>query len=71
MTRDSNHTLPNRSDAMQHHSGKQRSNRSTESLINCVIRVPCTNCVAFSIECRIPVPKRKRANTTRAKDEER
>ncbi|KAI5293296.1 Transcriptional activator of fatty acid utilization, partial [Ascosphaera acerosa] len=23
--------------------------------------VPCTNCVAFSIECRIPAPKRKKA----------
>jgi len=22
--------------------------------------VPCTNCVAFSIECKIPVPKRKK-----------
>ena len=23
--------------------------------------VPCTNCVAFSIECKIPTPKRKKA----------
>jgi hypothetical protein len=22
--------------------------------------VPCTNCVAFSIECKIPAPKRKK-----------
>ncbi|KFA73635.1 hypothetical protein S40288_02610 [Stachybotrys chartarum IBT 40288] len=25
--------------------------------------VPCTNCVAFSIECRIPAPKRKKVQT--------
>merc|ERR1711939_377170 len=31
--------------------------------------VPCTNCVAFSIECRIPVPKRKRAGTAKTKEE--
>lgn len=32
--------------------------------------VPCTNCVAFSIECKIPLPKRKRAQT-RSKDSDR
>ncbi|OLN95606.1 Cutinase transcription factor 1 alpha 1, partial [Colletotrichum chlorophyti] len=26
--------------------------------------VPCTNCVAFQIECRIPTPKRKKTNAT-------
>ncbi|KAL2023975.1 hypothetical protein VTK56DRAFT_210 [Thermocarpiscus australiensis] len=26
--------------------------------------VPCTNCVAFQIECRIPTPKRKRAQNS-------
>lgn len=26
--------------------------------------VPCTNCVAFQIECRIPQPKRKKAQGT-------
>ncbi|OBT73977.1 hypothetical protein VF21_06008 [Pseudogymnoascus sp. 05NY08] len=35
--------------------------------------VPCTNCVAFSIECKIPTPKRKKtqaatAGSTRMKD---
>lgn len=25
--------------------------------------VPCTNCVAFQIECRIPTPKRKKAQS--------
>lgn len=29
--------------------------------------VPCTNCVAFSIECRIPTPKRKK-NQAKSKD---
>ncbi|KAF7122435.1 hypothetical protein CNMCM5793_000460 [Aspergillus hiratsukae] len=29
--------------------------------------VPCTNCVAFSIECKIPTPKRKK-NQTKLKD---
>lgn len=33
--------------------------------------VPCTNCVAFSIECKIPVPKRKKTATGRIKDEYR
>ncbi|KAG7287786.1 Cutinase transcription factor 1 alpha [Staphylotrichum longicolle] len=28
--------------------------------------VPCTNCVAFQIECRIPTPKRKKAQSTTA-----
>lgn len=32
--------------------------------------VPCTNCVAFSIECKIPTPKRKK-NQTKAKDDSR
>ena len=31
--------------------------------------VPCTNCVAFSIECKIPTPKRKK--TAAKKDSER
>ena len=30
--------------------------------------MPCTNCTAFSIECRIPTPKRKKTQTSRAKD---
>ncbi|KAJ5096152.1 hypothetical protein NUU61_005508 [Penicillium alfredii] len=32
--------------------------------------VPCTNCVAFSIECKIPTPKRKK-NQTKTKDDSR
>lgn len=33
--------------------------------------VPCTNCVAFQIECRIPTPKRKKAQTGQSKDSDR
>lgn len=38
--------------------------------------VPCTNCVAFSIECRIPTPKRKKTaaqstTTAPSKDSDR
>ncbi|KAL7774116.1 hypothetical protein CFE70_005026 [Pyrenophora teres f. teres 0-1] len=32
--------------------------------------IPCTNCTAFGIECRIPQPKRKKTQTARAKDVE-
>ncbi|EXJ80832.1 hypothetical protein A1O3_07116 [Capronia epimyces CBS 606.96] len=51
-------------------SGKQAGNRRGYTWRITASRVPCTNCVAFSIECRIPIPKRKRASTARAKDEE-
>ncbi|KAI9795029.1 MAG: Transcriptional activator of fatty acid utilization [Peltula sp. TS41687] len=30
--------------------------------------VPCHNCVAFSVECKIPPPKRKRTQQAKAKD---
>jgi hypothetical protein len=35
--------------------------------------IPCTNCVAFSIECRIPQPKRKKPQsaTGQSKDSDR
>ncbi|KIW19477.1 hypothetical protein PV08_00049 [Exophiala spinifera] len=56
---------------------RQRASRACETCharkVRCdaaSLGVPCTNCVAFSIECRIPVPKRKRAGTSRAKDDE-
>ena len=32
--------------------------------------VPCTNCVAFSIECKIPAPKRKKGQN-KAKESDR
>ncbi|KAL8788667.1 MAG: hypothetical protein Q9213_001595 [Squamulea squamosa] len=53
---------------------KQRASRACETCHARKVRcdaanlgVPCTNCVAFSIECRIPAPKRKKAQG-KAKD---
>ncbi|KAK0645579.1 fungal-specific transcription factor domain-containing protein [Cercophora newfieldiana] len=47
---------------------RQRASRACETCharkVRCdaaSLGVPCTNCVAFSIECRIPQPKRKKA----------
>ncbi|KAL1961988.1 hypothetical protein VTN77DRAFT_679 [Rasamsonia byssochlamydoides] len=46
---------------------RQRASRACETCharkVRCdaaSLGVPCTNCVAFSIECRIPTPKRKK-----------
>ncbi|KAF7719050.1 Cutinase transcription factor 1 alpha [Penicillium ucsense] len=56
---------------------RQRASRACETCHSRKVRcdaaslgVPCTNCVAFSIECKIPTPKRKK-NSTKAKDESR
>ena len=35
------------------------------------IQQPCTNCVAFSIECKIPTPKRKKTQSGKQKDSDR
>ncbi|RMZ87637.1 hypothetical protein DV736_g5145, partial [Chaetothyriales sp. CBS 134916] len=55
---------------------RQRASRACETCharkVRCdaaSLGVPCTNCVAFSIECRIPVPKRKRTALAKSKDE--
>ncbi|MBE3048146.1 hypothetical protein IMZ48_37700 [Candidatus Bathyarchaeota archaeon] len=43
-----------------------RSESSHAKQVRCdaaSLGVPCTNCVAFQIECRIPVPKRKKGHT--------
>ncbi|KAH8146620.1 uncharacterized protein LAJ45_09303 [Morchella importuna] len=32
--------------------------------------VPCTNCVAFSIECKIPTPKRKKVAGVKGRDDD-
>ncbi|KAL4769718.1 fungal-specific transcription factor domain-containing protein [Aspergillus nidulans var. acristatus] len=47
---------------------RQRASRACETCharkVRCdaaSLGVPCTNCVAFSIECRIPTPKRKKS----------
>ncbi|KAK3318558.1 fungal-specific transcription factor domain-containing protein [Apodospora peruviana] len=49
---------------------RQRASRACETCharkVRCdaaSLGVPCTNCVAFSIECRIPTPKRKKVQT--------
>ncbi|KAM7185287.1 putative cutinase transcription factor 1 alpha [Naviculisporaceae sp. PSN 640] len=61
---------------------RQRASRACETCharkVRCdaaSLGVPCTNCVAFSIECRIPTPKRKKVQagsvTTKDSDSER
>ncbi|KAF3386920.1 hypothetical protein F1880_001328 [Penicillium rolfsii] len=56
---------------------RQRASRACETCHSRKVRcdaaslgVPCTNCVAFSIECKIPTPKRKKTSS-KAKDESR
>ncbi|MCJ1260330.1 Transcriptional activator of fatty acid utilization [Lobaria immixta] len=40
---------------------RQRASRACEVRCDAAsLGVPCTNCVAFSIECKIPAPKRKK-----------
>ncbi|EAW13400.1 CeGAL family transcription factor [Aspergillus clavatus NRRL 1] len=47
---------------------RQRASRACEVRCDAAsLGVPCTNCVAFSIECKIPTPKRKK-NQTKSKD---
>ncbi|KAM4064754.1 fungal specific transcription factor [Hirsutella rhossiliensis] len=50
---------------------RQRASRACETCharkVRCdaaSLGVPCTNCVAFQIECRIPTPKRKKTQNT-------
>ncbi|KAI0405007.1 fungal-specific transcription factor domain-containing protein [Xylaria palmicola] len=59
---------------------RQRASRACETCharkVRCdaaSLGVPCTNCVAFQIECKIPQPKRKKtqANATKDSDSER
>ncbi|KAL7949817.1 fungal-specific transcription factor domain-containing protein [Trichoderma barbatum] len=52
---------------------RQRASRACETCharkVRCdaaSLGVPCTNCVAFQIECRIPTPKRKKTQATGA-----
>ncbi|USP77404.1 uncharacterized protein yc1106_04678 [Curvularia clavata] len=54
---------------------RQRASRACETCharkVRCdaaSLGIPCTNCTAFGIECRIPQPKRKKTQTARAKD---
>ncbi|KAJ5604931.1 hypothetical protein N7510_010085 [Penicillium lagena] len=49
---------------------RQRASRACEVRCDAAsLGVPCTNCVAFSIECKIPTPKRKK-NTGQSKGKE-
>ncbi|KXJ85835.1 cutinase transcription factor 1 alpha [Microdochium bolleyi] len=54
---------------------RQRASRACETCharkVRCdaaSLGVPCTNCVAFQIECKIPQPKRKKAQANAQKD---
>ncbi|KAJ5622176.1 hypothetical protein N7528_005408 [Penicillium herquei] len=56
---------------------RQRASRACETCharkVRCdaaSLGVPCTNCVAFSIECKIPTPKRKK-NSSKSKEDTR
>ncbi|KAF2864530.1 hypothetical protein K470DRAFT_254163 [Piedraia hortae CBS 480.64] len=54
---------------------RQRASRACETCharkVRCdaaSLGVPCTNCVAFSIECKIPTPKRKKTSGKKESD---
>ncbi|KAI1763763.1 fungal-specific transcription factor domain-containing protein [Hypoxylon sp. FL1150] len=54
---------------------RQRASRACETCharkVRCdaaSLGVPCTNCVAFQIDCKIPQPKRKKTQASTAKD---
>ncbi|KAK0714996.1 fungal-specific transcription factor domain-containing protein [Lasiosphaeris hirsuta] len=56
---------------------RQRASRACETCharkVRCdaaSLGVPCTNCVAFQIECRIPTPKRKKTQSTTAQSKD-
>ncbi|PSR80453.1 hypothetical protein BD289DRAFT_64156 [Coniella lustricola] len=58
---------------------RQRASRACETCharkVRCdaaSLGIPCTNCVAFQIECKIPTPKRKKVPaTSTTKDSDR
>ncbi|KAI5275038.1 hypothetical protein E4T47_01844 [Aureobasidium subglaciale] len=57
---------------------RQRASRACETCharkVRCdaaSLGVPCTNCVAFNIECRIPSPKRKKTSSKQQKESNR
>ncbi|KAI9652219.1 MAG: Transcriptional activator of fatty acid utilization [Alyxoria varia] len=56
---------------------RQRASRACETCHSRKVRcdaaslgVPCTNCVAFQIECKIPPPKRKKSQANKSRDDE-
>ncbi|KAI1207101.1 fungal-specific transcription factor domain-containing protein [Annulohypoxylon truncatum] len=51
---------------------RQRASRACEVRCDAAsLGVPCTNCVAFQIECKIPQPKRKKTQANATKDSDR
>ncbi|KAH9439122.1 Cutinase transcription factor 1 alpha [Pyricularia oryzae] len=57
---------------------RQRASRACETCharkVRCdaaSLGIPCTNCVAFQIECRIPSPKRKKTHATQSATQSR
>ncbi|WPG99281.1 Hypothetical protein R9X50_00209400 [Acrodontium crateriforme] len=57
---------------------RQRASRACETCharkVRCdaaSLGVPCTNCVAFSIECKIPTPKRKKTGGKKESDSDK
>ncbi|KAK4640597.1 Transcriptional activator of fatty acid utilization [Podospora pseudopauciseta] len=50
---------------------RQRASRACEVRCDAAsLGVPCTNCVAFQIECRIPTPKRKKVASSIAQSKD-
>ncbi|KAK8159679.1 fungal-specific transcription factor domain-containing protein [Phyllosticta citrichinensis] len=50
---------------------RQRASRACEVRCDAAsLGVPCTNCTAFAIECRIPTPKRKKTGNKKDSDSE-
>ncbi|KAF2636908.1 hypothetical protein P280DRAFT_510202, partial [Massarina eburnea CBS 473.64] len=73
----SNNVVPTAAAQAQMHPSfrRQRASRACETCharkVRCdaaSLGVPCTNCTAFGIECRIPTPKRKKTTAARAQD---
>ncbi|KAG9243410.1 fungal-specific transcription factor domain-containing protein [Calycina marina] len=71
-------TLPNNQNPAHPSFRRQRAARACETCHSRKVRcdaaslgVPCTNCTAFSIECKIPVPKRKKTAGGKQKDSDR
>ncbi|CAI7649778.1 unnamed protein product [Penicillium bialowiezense] len=71
-------TVPNGPQGQPLSFRRQRASRACETCharkVRCdaaSLGVPCTNCVAFSIECKIPSPKRKKNNQGKSKEDSR
>ncbi|RPB03737.1 hypothetical protein L873DRAFT_1826013 [Choiromyces venosus 120613-1] len=62
--------VPNNQNSSHPSFRRQRAARACEVRCDAAsLGVPCTNCVAFSIECKIPTPKRKKVTgATKSRD---